>query len=86
MIDPKYAVVTNKVGDVIDAALAIPVTVNVPALAVIDPAATKDELPVSVMLEELVMPLTVIIPALAVIDPATTMDVLKVTVVALVIP
>jgi len=47
--------------------LAIPFTVNVPALAVIDPTATIEVL--AVIVEVPTIPLIVSVPALAVIDP-----------------
>lgn len=47
--------------------LAIPWTVRVPALTVMDPSATIDVL--AVMVDMLAIPLTVRTPALAVIDP-----------------
>ena len=37
VIEPKCAVVTYKVGEVIDPALVMPLTVKTPALAVIEP-------------------------------------------------
>ena len=52
--------------------LAMPFTVNVPALAVIDPSATNEVL--AVMVEVLAMPFTVKVPALAVMDPGATTD------------
>jgi len=45
----------------------MPDTVNVPALAVIEPSATNDVLKVTV--DVLAMPFTVNVPALAVIEP-----------------
>jgi hypothetical protein len=50
--------------------LAIPFTVNVPALAVIDPSATIDVL--AVIVDVLAMPLIVSVPADAVTDPPDT--------------
>ncbi len=47
--------------------LAMPLTVSVPALAVIEPTATIDVL--AVIVEVLATPLTVRTPALAVTDP-----------------
>jgi len=47
--------------------LAIPFTVKVPALAVIEPTATKDVL--AVLVDVLAMPLIVKVPALAVTEP-----------------
>jgi len=49
------------------AVLEMPDTVNVPALAVIEPSATNDVLKVTV--DVLAMPFTVNVPALAVIEP-----------------
>ena len=64
------------------AALAMPLTVSVPALDVRDPPAINDELPESVMLAALVIPFMVNVPELAVIEPepATTIDELPVRV------
>ena len=45
----------------------MPFTVNVPALAVMDPCATNEVL--AVMVDVLAMPFTVKVPALAVIEP-----------------
>ena len=45
----------------------MPVTVRVPALAVIEPIATSEVL--AVMVEVLAMPFTISVPALAVIEP-----------------
>ena len=47
--------------------LAMPLIVNDPALAVIDPRTTRDVL--SVTVDVLAIPLTVKVPALAVTDP-----------------
>jgi len=47
--------------------LAMPLTVRVPALAVIDPTATRDVL--AVMVDVLAIPFTINVPALAVIEP-----------------
>ncbi len=54
-------------GDVIVAALAMPLTVNVPALVVIEPRTTNEVL--AVIVDVLAIPLTVRTPPLAVIDP-----------------
>jgi len=55
------------VGAVIAVELAMPLTVNVPALVVIEPRTTKEVL--AVIVDVLAIPLTVRTPALAVIDP-----------------
>jgi hypothetical protein len=47
--------------------LAIPLTIKIPALAVIDPMVTSEVL--AVMVDVLAMPLTVNVPTLAVTDP-----------------
>jgi len=47
--------------------LAMPFTIKVPALAVIEPIATSEVL--AVMVDVLAMPLTVRVPTLAVIEP-----------------
>ena len=60
---------------------AIPATVNVPALAVIDPSATSEVLAVIatvVIANVLAIPCTVSVPALAVMDPSATIEVLVV--------
>jgi len=49
------------------AVLAMPCTVRVPALVVMEPSATSEVLKVT--LDVLAIPLTVRVPALAVIDP-----------------
>ena len=51
---------------------AIPSTVNVPALAVMEPRPTIEVLKVTV--DVLAMPLTVSVPTLAVIDPPEIRD------------
>jgi hypothetical protein len=52
---------------VIVACVAIPLTVRVPALAVIEPMATSEVL--AVIVDVLAMPFTMSVPALAVIEP-----------------
>ena len=47
--------------------IMMPLTVKMPALAVMEPRATRDVL--AVMVDELAMPFTVKVPALAVIEP-----------------
>ena len=56
-----------KVGLVIDDVLIMPLTVNLPALAVIEPKATIEVL--AVIVEVLATPLIVKIPLLAVMEP-----------------
>ena len=65
----------------------MPVTVNVPALAVIEPRWAVFTYSVGVVIVAvLAMPVTVNVPALAVIEPSATNDVLKVTVDVLAMP
>jgi len=73
------------VGAVIVAEFMIPLTVIVPAVAVIDPPEINIS-PVTVTDAELATPATVRVPELAVIDAPTTNDVLKDTIEVLEIP